>query len=74
LALAWEIAAFTSLWLHLKLALVLVLSALHGFMAGTVRAFAEDRNTRPARFYRILNEVPTVALVLIVLLVVFKPF
>ena len=74
LAVAWEGAFFRAGWLHAKLALVLVLSGLHGYLAATVRRFAEDRNTQDARFYRILNEVPTVALVLIVLLVVLKPF
>jgi len=39
-----------------------------------VRRFAEDRNTRPARFYRIVNEVPTVLMILIVVLVIVKPF
>lgn len=72
--LAWEGGWFRSGWLHAKIALVLGLSGLHGFLAGTVRRFAEDRNTRSSRFYRILNEVPTVALILIVLLVVLKPF
>ena len=61
-------------WLHAKLVLVLGLTALHGIMGRWRRAFAEDRNTRPARFYRIVNEVPTVAMILIVILVVVKPF
>ena len=72
--LAWEGGWFRSGWLHAKIALVLGLSGLHGYLAATVRRFAEDRNTRGSRFYRILNEVPTVALILIVLLVVLKPF
>ncbi len=74
LALAWEGGFFRAGWLHAKLALVLVLSGLHGFMAATVRGFAADRNSRTPGFYRLLNEVPTIALVLIVLLVVVKPF
>jgi putative membrane protein len=72
--LAWDTGFFSSGWLHAKLALVLVLSAIHGFLAGAVRKFAEDRNTRSARSWRILNEVPAVLLVFIVFLVVFKPF
>ena len=72
--LAWEGAFFRSGWLHAKLALVLALSALHGMLAGMTKRFAADRNTRTPGFYRVLNEVPTVALVLIVLLVVLKPF
>jgi putative membrane protein len=65
---------YTAGWLHAKLLFVITLSAFHGFCGRLVKDFAEDRNTRPARFYRILNEVPTVLLVVIVLLVVLKPF
>lgn len=72
--LAYRLGYFQSPWLHAKLALVLALSGVHGYLAGLVRIFAEDRNRRPARFYRILNEVPTVVMALIVFLVVFKPF
>lgn len=72
--LAWEGAFFRSGWLHAKLALVVLLSGVHGVLAASVRRFAEDRNTRSATYYRVLNEVPTLALVLIVLLVVVKPF
>ena len=61
-------------WLHAKLALVLGLTAAHMLMAGWRRAFAEDRNTRPTRFYRIANEVPTFLLLAIVVLVTVKPF
>lgn len=72
--LAWEGGWLRSGWLHAKLALVLGLSALHGMMAGSVRRFAQDRNTHSAKYYRVLNEVPTVGLILIVILVVVKPF
>jgi putative membrane protein len=72
--LAWDAGFFSSGWLHAKLLLVVVLSGIHGFLAGAVRKFAEDRNTRSARTWRILNEVPAVLLVFIVILVVFKPF
>lgn len=72
--LAWETGAFSQGWLHAKLAFVLALSGLHGFLTGAVRRFAEDRNTRSAGFYRVVNEVPTVCLIAIVALVVFKPF
>jgi putative membrane protein len=74
LYLAWEGGWFRSGWLHGKLALVLAMSAVHGLYARWVRDFAADRNTRPARFYRIWNEVPTLLLVVIVILVILKPF
>jgi putative membrane protein len=74
LYLAWDGGWFRSGWLHGKLALVLGLSAAHGLYARWVRDFAADRNTRPARFYRVWNEVPTLLLVGIVILVIVKPF
>jgi len=61
-------------WLHAKFALVIALSAAHGFMVRCVRDFAADQNRRSKKFYRILNEVPTVLMIGIVLLVVLKPF
>jgi putative membrane protein len=61
-------------WLHAKLACVVALSVFHMAMARWVRMFAEDRNPHAARFYRIANEVPTVLLVAVVILVVVKPF
>jgi protoporphyrinogen IX oxidase len=74
LYLAWSRDFFTAPWLHAKLTLVLAMSALHGYLAGATKKFAADRNTKSARFYRILNEVPTVLMALIVILVVVKPF
>lgn len=72
--LAWHGFAFRGGWLHAKLALVLMLSGMHGYLAGAVRRFAEDRNERPARHWRIVNELPTLLMVAIVILVVVKPF
>lgn len=72
--LAWEGGFFRSGWLHAKLALVLLLSGVHGMLAASVRRFAEDRSMRSSAYFRVLNEVPTLALVAIVLLVVLKPF
>jgi putative membrane protein len=54
--------------------LVLVLSGVHGFFSRCVRDFAADRNLRSERFYRIINEIPTVLMIGIVILVVVKPF
>ena len=64
----------TAGWMHGKLALVVALSGLHGYLSASVRAFAEDRNTRSARHWRIVNEAPTVLMVGIVVLVIVKPF
>ncbi len=71
----WALPAwFAEGWMHAKLMAVLVLSAMHGVLARWCRAFAEDRNTRSGRFYRMMNEVPTVLLIVIVIMVVVKPF
>lgn len=61
-------------WLHAKLALVAGLSVVHHLYALWRKDFASDRNKRPARFYRIWNEVPTLAMIAIVILVIVKPF
>jgi protoporphyrinogen IX oxidase len=74
LYLAWTGHWFSAGWLHVKLLLVIVLSAIHGFFARCVRDFAADRNPRSQKFYRIINEVPTLLMIGIVILVVVKPF
>ncbi|MBQ0823591.1 protoporphyrinogen oxidase HemJ [Microvirga terrae] len=74
LILVWQGGWLTSGWLHAKVLLVLVLSGVHGFLSRTVKDFAADRNTRPAKFYRMINEVPTVLMIGIVILVIVKPF
>ena len=61
-------------WFHAKLLLVILLSGFSGVVAKWTRDFAADRNTRPARFYRVANEVPTVLMILIVILAVVRPF
>jgi protoporphyrinogen IX oxidase len=65
---------FASGWLQAKIALVLVLSGMHGLFARWVKAFGRDDNRQTQKFYRIINEVPTVLMIGIVLLVVLKPF
>jgi putative membrane protein len=74
LYLVWDGGWYTSGWLHAKLLLVLILSGVHGFLSKTVKVFAADRNVRPAKFYRMINEVPTVLMIGIVILVIVKPF
>jgi protoporphyrinogen IX oxidase len=72
--LAYQSGYYQSPWLWAKFVLVLMLSAIHGVFARTVKIFAADKNVRSPRFYRILNEIPTLLLVAIVVLVVVKPF
>lgn len=74
IALALEGEHYRAGWMQAKFALVIVLSALHGLNARLVRAFAADRNRHPARFYRILNEIPALLMAVIVILAIVKPF
>ena len=71
---AYEIGAFKEGWFHAKLTLVILLSGAHGYLATCVKRFARDENSQTARFYRILNEIPTVLMIVIVILVIGKPF
>ena len=61
-------------WFHAKLILVIALSAYSGLLAMWTKDFALDRNTRPPRFYRIANEIPTLLMIGIVILVIVRPF
>jgi putative membrane protein len=61
-------------WLHAKLGLVTLLTAYHVFLMRRQRDFAADRNRYSSRFYRIINEAPTVLMFGIVILVIVKPF
>ena len=74
LAMIFMAGWWSSGWMHAKLALVVALSGYTGALGRWVRDFAADRNTRGHRFYRIMNEVPTLLMVLIVALVILKPF
>jgi putative membrane protein len=61
-------------WLHAKLVLVLAMTGFHGWLARCRRDFEQDRNRYSQRTYRIANELPTLLMILIVVLVVVKPF
>jgi putative membrane protein len=74
LTLAWLTEVYKEHWFEAKFALVIVMSGLHGYFVGRVRAFAQDRNDMAARFYRILNEIPPLLMVFIVILVIVQPF
>ena len=64
---------FGSIWLQLKLAFIIILTIYHFFLFQCLRKFIENRNTYSSKFYRIINEIPTVLLIGIILVVVFKP-
>jgi putative membrane protein len=61
-------------WFHAKFIAVLLLSAAHGLMAVKVKRFATDTNINSSTYFRILNEIPTGLMVIIVILVILKPF
>ncbi|MCJ8149565.1 MULTISPECIES: protoporphyrinogen oxidase HemJ [Shinella] len=73
LYLAWSVYGFQGGWLHAKLAFVVILSGVHEFYGRAVQAFAEDRNRRTGRQWRLWNEAPALLMVLIVIMVVVKP-
>ena len=73
LTLVVQAGFFSSGWLHLKLTLVLILSASHGYMSRCVKTFAADANDKSHKFYRVLNEVPTLLMIIIVVAVIVKP-
>jgi len=72
--LAWQGFGFSGGWLHLKILAVIAMSGLHGYFSKAVRLFAEDRNEKSARHWRLMNEGPTLLMIVIVILVVVKPF
>ena len=74
LTLAVQAGFFTAGWMHFKLLLVLIMSGAHGYMSRCVRTFAADANTRSHKFYRVLNEVPTLLMLAVVVAVIVKPF
>jgi protoporphyrinogen IX oxidase len=74
LYLAWADHFLSAGWFHVKLLLVILLSGVHGFFSRCVKDFAGDRNLRSQKFYRVINEVPTLLMIFIVILVVVKPF
>jgi putative membrane protein len=61
-------------WFHAKFVLVVLMTVLHGLFAHWVNEFSFDRNPHSEKTYRIINELPTVLLIIIVVLVVVKPF
>jgi protoporphyrinogen IX oxidase len=74
LYLAWSIYDFQGLWLQLKILLVAVMTVVHIFFSRSVGAFERDENRHSARYWRFMNEAPTVLMIVIVILVIVKPF
>lgn len=64
----------SQMWFWVKCALVLLLAAYHGYLVRTLKGLQQGQQPRSSRFYRILNEVPTLFLIVIIFLVVLKPF
>ena len=67
------VESLSALWLQLKVLFVLLLSGVHGYLAKITKEFLQDKRARSERFYRIINEFPTVLMIIIVFLVIFKP-
>lgn len=72
--LAWQGGFLLTGWFLTKLALVVGLSGVHGYFSASVRRFREDQNDKPPRHWRIVNEIPTLLMIGIVILVIVKPF
>ena len=66
-------AIFTELWMQIKIVLVLILTFYHFILGKYLNDFAIDKNDKSSKFYRIINEVPTIILIVVVFVVVFKP-
>ena len=67
------IEIFSQLWMQIKSVLVLLLSAYNDYLGNCLVSLKNNSNTRSSKFFRIINEVPTIMLILIVFLVIFKP-
>jgi putative membrane protein len=74
LAFGYGIVDFSMGWMWLKAAMVIALSGVHGWYGSLLRAFQQDRNEKPAKFFRAINEIPFVMAIVIVIAVIVKPF
>ena len=64
---------FAQLWIHIKLALVIFLTIYHEYLGICLKSFKLKTNTKTPKFFRIINEVPTIILIFIIFIVIFKP-
>ena len=64
---------FSQLWMHIKLGLVVLLTIYHEYLGMCLRSLRLNTNTKTSKFFRIINEVPTIILIFIIFIVIFKP-
>ena len=64
---------FSQLWVHIKLGLVVILTIYHEYLGVCLKSLKLKTNTKTSKFFRIINEVPTIILIIIIFIVVFKP-
>jgi putative membrane protein len=74
MVIGFQAVSFAEGWVWLKAVLVIAMSGYHGLLVKHMKAFAEDRNDKPARYYRLINEIPTVLMIGIVIAVIVRPF
>ena len=70
---AQGIISLSLLWMKIKIGLVIILTAYHFYLLAILKDFQIDNNTKSSKFFRIINEVPTLLLIIIIFFVVFKP-
>ena len=64
---------FSQLWMHIKLSLVVILTIYHEYLGLCIKSLKLKTNTKTSKFFRIINEVPTIILIFIIFIVIFKP-
>ena len=67
------ISSLVLLWMKIKIGLVIILTAYHFYLLAILKDFQIDNNTKSSKFFRIINEVPTILLIIIIFVVIFKP-
>ena len=67
------VEVFSELWMQIKLVLVILMSAYHEYLGKCLLALKNNTNTKSSKFFRIINEIPTIILILVVFIVIFKP-
>ena len=73
LILSNEIGNFATLWLQLKLLFVILLTIFHFYLVFFLKKFARNENNKSAKFFRVINEIPTILLILIIFIIIYKP-